>query len=271
MYKILIVWALSQEINIVRDEIKKLSLRNIKTSFLTTWVGNYNMILNLTRFLEQNNDFDFIVNIWVCGYIPPSQPSPPREEGVAQIIQIARILNLSNSKELIIPKILDFWELVSIACSENVIYDKNDLLDELYVDMESYWFEKVCDSFSFPRIILKLPVDKVWEETKKFDFDKAKKSLSQNIDYKLLFDKIYNYLENTFSFQRKIKEKEVFEKYKEYFLFTFSENEIFKRLYYRYLALVNDDFDIFFSDNKELSKKDFIMKLDEYLEWFLIK
>ncbi|MDP2395908.1 MAG: hypothetical protein Q8S84_09390 [bacterium] len=84
-----------------------------------------------------------------------------------------------------------------------------------------------------------------------FDFNKAKKSLSENIDYRLLFEKIYNYLENTFSFQRKIKENKVFEKYKDYFSFTFSENEIFKRLYYRYLALVNDNFDVYFEENKE--------------------
>ncbi len=56
MKKILIVWALSREINIVKEEIKKLELINIKTSFLTTWMGNYNMIINLTRFLE-NHDF----------------------------------------------------------------------------------------------------------------------------------------------------------------------------------------------------------------------
>jgi hypothetical protein len=36
MYKILIVSAYSQELNIVKKEIKKLALKNLKTSFLTT-------------------------------------------------------------------------------------------------------------------------------------------------------------------------------------------------------------------------------------------
>ncbi|MDP2091052.1 MAG: hypothetical protein Q8K30_05650 [Candidatus Gracilibacteria bacterium] len=278
MYKILIVGALSQELNVVKEQIIKLALRDIKTSFLTTGIGNYNMILNLTRFLEKNNHFDFVVNIGVCGKIktPLNSPLVRGDEdqffyGINGFIQISRIFNLSNNKELIIPHLLDFGELVSIACSEKVVYDKNDLSDELYVDMESYGFEKVCDSFSLARIILKVPVDDVGIETMNFDFNKAKKSLSENIDYRLLFEKIYNYLENTFSFQRKIKENKVFEKYKDYFSFTFSENEIFKRLYYRYLALVNDNFDVYFEENKEHGKKDFLVLLEKDLEKYLIK
>ena len=289
MYKILIVWALSQELNVVKEHVKNLAIRNVKTSYLSTWVGNYNMILNLTRFLEQNSDFDFVVNVWVCWYVKLTQIKTPLNSSLPAkdwtrirgdedqlfnrwnlVIQIARILNLSNNKELIIPKLFDFWELSSIASSEVVVYDENDLNWESYVDMESYGFEKVCDSFSLPRIILKVPVDKVGDETRNFDFQKAKTML-ESIDYKIFFEKIFNYLENTFSSHRNINEKEVFEKYKDYFWFTFSETEIFKRFYYRYLALVNDDFDIFFIDNKELSKKDFLKKLDEYLEWFLIK
>ncbi len=271
MYKILIVWALSQELNIVKEQIKKLALRNIKTSFLTTWIGNYNMILNLTKFLEQNKDFDFILNIWVCGYINLSQTFPTMEKLEDQLIQVSRIFNLSNKKELIIPYLFNFWELSSIACSEKVIYDEFKLEWELYIDMESYWFEKVCDNFSVARIILKIPVDKVWEETKNFDFQKAKSLLEKNIDYKLLFEKIYNYLENTISLQKKIKERKLFEKYKNHFNFTFSETEIFKKFYYRYFALVNDNFDIYFLDNKHLDKKKFLKWLEEYLYKFLVK
>lgn len=261
MYKILIVWALSQEINVIKDEIKKLGLRNIKTSFLTTWIWNYNMILNLTRFLEKNKDFDFVMNIWVCGYINEKK----------DLLQIARIFNLSNKKELIIPHLVNYWELSSISTSEKVVYDKVDLDWEIYVDMESYWFEKVCDSFSLPRIILKIPIDRVWEETIKFDFNKAKDWLEKNIDYKLLFEKIISYLENTFTFQKIVHENLVFEKYKNNFWFTFSENEIFKRLYYRYLAFVNGDFEKYFDENKELEKREFLGVLEKYLGWFLIK
>lgn len=261
MYKILITWALSQELNIVKEEIKKLKLRNIKTNFLTTWIWNYNMVLNLTKFLDNNNDFDFILNIWVCGY-----KSIKRD-----LIQIWRIFNLSNSKELIIPNLIDFWYLSSIASSEKNIYDSDYLEWEEYVDMESYWFEKVCDSFSLPRIVLKVPVDKIWEETKKFDFEKANDLLHNNIDYKLLLKKIINYLEKTFSMQRVVNEKCFFENYKNIFWFTFSENEIFKRLYYRYIALVNNDFDKYYKKNNKLSKKDFLKKLDEDLKEFLVK
>jgi len=271
MYKILVVWALSQELNIIKEEIKNLELRNIKTIFFTTWIGNYNMILNLTKYLEQNKDFDFVINIWVCGHIPLSQPFPPREKGVAQLIQVARILNLANNKELIVPHIIDFWELESIASSEKIIYDEKELIWEKYVDMESYGFEKVCDNFSISRIILKVPVDKIWVETKIFNYERAFQKLKNNIDYKLLFVEIYKYLENIFSFQRVKNEKEIFEKYKTYFWFTFSQTEIFKRFYHRYFAIIWEDFENYFEQNKELKKKDFLKNLEVFLEGFLVR
>lgn len=271
MYKILIVWALSQEINVVKEQIKELWLINFKTSFLTTWIGNYNMILNLTRFLEKNDDFDFVINIWVCWHKENEKYKEKIINNKWEVIQVWRVFNLANQKELIIPNLIDFWKLSSIACSEKIIYNEDDLEWENYVDMESYGFEKVCDSFSLARIILKIPIDKVWIETKSFDFEKANNLLKNNIEYKLLFEKVYNYLENTFSKQRKIKEKNIIEKYKNNFWFTFSENEIFKRFYYRYLALVNNDFEDYFEENKNLKKTIFLKNLEEYLEKFLIK
>lgn len=263
MKKILIVWALSQEINVVKEKIKELDLINYKTSFLTTWMGNYNMILNLTKFLE-NHNFDIVLNIWVCGY---------KNDLVDKFIQVWRIKNLANNKELIIPKILNYWKIVSIASSEKVIYNNEDLWDENFVDMESYGFEMVCDSFSIPRIILKVPVDKIGEETKNFDFKKAEENLRNNIDYKELFLQIDNYLENHFNIWKwKYKiHNDKFEVYNEYFNFTFSENEIFKRLYYRYIALVNKDFDLYFSENKTENKKAFLKALEKFLETYLIR
>lgn len=262
MYKILIVWALSQEINVVKEEIKKLEIRNIKTNYLTTWMWNYNMILNLTRFLE-NHDFDLVINIWVCWYGKSNN----------KLIQVWRVFNLSNHKELIIPQIIDFWILESIACSEKPVYNEKKLLDENYIDMESYGFEKVCDSFSVPRIILKIPVDKIWEETKKFDFKKAEKYLRENLDYKELFKKINSYLENHFNIWKgKYKiHIDIFDIYNKKFNFTFSENEIFKRLYYRYISLVNKDFDSYFEINKDQNKKNFLKELESYLDKFLVK
>jgi nucleoside phosphorylase len=38
---------------------------------------------------------------------------------------------------------------------------RDEATREKFVDMESYGFEMVCDSFSLPRIILKVPVDKI--------------------------------------------------------------------------------------------------------------
>jgi glutaredoxin-related protein len=62
--KILFVSALSAELKIVKQEIKKLNIskENLEISFFECGMGNYKTILNLTRFLEKNN-FDFIVNI----------------------------------------------------------------------------------------------------------------------------------------------------------------------------------------------------------------
>jgi len=55
--------------------------------------------------------------------------------------------------------------------------------------------------------------------------------LKQNIDYKTLLEKILSYLD-------KKEEKIDFEKYFKDFNFTFSEKEIFKKLYFRYKSLV---------------------------------
>lgn len=262
MKKILIVWALSQEINVVREEIKKLELRNVKTSFLTTWMGNYNMILNLTRFLE-NHDFDLVLNIWVCGY---------KEEN-KEVFQVWRIKNIANNKELIIPKIINFSTVETISCSEKVVFEPNEIWEENFVDMESYGFEKVCDSFSIPRIIIKIPVDKIWNETKNFDFEKAENNLRNSVWYKELFENIIEYIENHFKIGKwkyDVHYTEI-DNYSEKLWFTFSEKEIFKRLYFRYLALVNKDFYLFFENNKEFKKKDFIKELENYLEDYLVK
>jgi hypothetical protein len=53
--------------------------------------------------------------------------------------------------------------------------------------------------------------------------------LKENIDYKILLEKIIKYLEN-------VEGKVDFEKYFEHFNFTFSEKEIFKKLYYKLKA-----------------------------------
>lgn len=253
MKKILIVCALSAELNQIKQTVKDLKFRDFKISYFTTGMWNYNTILNLTRFLE-NNNFDFIVNIWICGY----------KIEKFEAFQVARIYNIANSKELLIPNLIDFLSLESIACSDKIVYDQQTIWDEKFVDMESYWFELVCDSFKIPRLILKIPVDKIWAETKNFDFEKAKKYLNENIDYKSLFEKIRIYLDK----------QRVEDDLERYFLnhnFTFSEKEIFKKLYFRYKSLVWSDFEKYFLENSNLEKKVFLKEFEKFLEKFLIK
>lgn len=262
MYKVLFVGAFSRELNPIKEEIKKLGLKNIKTSFFTTGIWNYNMILHLSRYLE-NHELDFVINIWVCWYI----------DDFIDCIQVGRIKNISNNKELVIPRIIDYGSIQSIACSETIVTDRNVLENEKYVDMESYGFEKVCDSFSIPRMILKLPVDKVGKQTVDFDFEAAEIALRRHIDYKVLLEKITQYVQNHFTigkwkYQQHYDE---FDFYKSHFGFTFSENEIFKRLYFRYISLVNNDFGIYFQSNRVQEKKEFLESLEKYLEKYLVK
>lgn len=224
MRKILFVCALSKELKIISQILSRKKVMregfDIKTLFFTTWIWNYNTILNLTKFLQEN-EVDFLVNIWVCGFDDKTEKTDDKN-----FIQVARIFNLANKKELIVPQVLEFWKLESIACSETPIFDKKEILGEKFVDMESYWIEMVCDNFSIPRIILKVPVDKIWEETKNFSIEKALGILKENIDYEKLFLNVIEYLKN-------VEEKVNFERYFEFFSFTFSEKEIFKKVYYK--------------------------------------
>ncbi len=249
--KILLVTALSQELNVIKSEIKKLKIPNLKVSYSSTWMGNYNMILNLTRFLEKNWDFDFVLNIWTCWY----------KSDYKDFFQVIRIFNFSNKKELLVPHLINFWDFESIFCSEKVVFDSETLLEEQFVDMESFGFELVCDSFSLSRAIFKVPVDKIWTETKNFDFSLASSYLREKIDYKKLFEEILKYLE-------KIPEKQDFDKYFSEINFTFSQKEIFKKLFFKYKALVSDNFESYFEENKSLQKEKFLKNLENFLDKF---
>jgi len=258
MKKILIVWAFSQELNPIKKEIKKLLLIDTKVSYLSTWIWNYNMILNLTRFLEKEDDFDFVINIWVCWY----------EENKKDFIQVWRIFNLSNKKEKILPSIITFWEVEGIVTSDIVIYNDEFLNEWKYVDMESYWFEFVLEKYDIARMILKIPVDKVWEETKDFDFKKAEKYLSKNINYEELLNKIKGYLDEN------KKEKINLDKYNNYFAFSFTQKIIFAKLFNKYEVLIWEDFEKYFYDytrsldeikNSKQESKFFLENLEKYL------
>lgn len=240
MYKILITTALSQELKVVKNIIKWLEIKNIKVDFFSTWIWNYKTILNLTKYLNEKK-YDFIVNIWICWYVEKDE-----------IIQGARIYNISNNKELIVPIPFIFENLESIACSEKIILDKNEIAEEKYTDMESYWFDLVLDNFNLPRIILKVPYDKIWtQETNNYNISILEEKLSK-VNYQKLLEEIKNFLD-------KYKIPEVnFEKYFEKLKLTFSEKLIFQKWYFKFISENKGNFDDFFEKNKDLNKKELL-------------
>ncbi len=179
---ILIVSALSQELKIVKNSVKVLKIKDINVQFLCTWMWNYNTIYTLTKYLEKNS-IDFVVNIWVCWY----------KNNKDNFVQIWRIFNINTKKEILVPIFFQFWKIVSVACSEFPVFDTKILKEENYIDMESFWVEFVLDKFKIPRIILKVPVDQIWEETRDFNKEKALDLLQKNISYKDLIFSIKEY------------------------------------------------------------------------------
>ena len=281
MKQVLFVVATAWELKVIKQEIKKHSFHNMKVYFLLSWIWDYSTILELYKDIN-NKNYDFIVNIWVCGYSGQAQGIAPTENNVGAnlcvhpVIQISRIKNIANNKELIVPVFFKFEKLESIACSEKVIYSSEEIGNEKFVDMESYGVEFVCEKMDIPRIILKVPVDKIWEETKNFDFEKAKRLLAENIDYKKLWENIWEYLEKndkkrneylkSSSYGANIHSLQALEKYNNYYKMTFAEKLIFEKLYNKYSVLIEDEwgekFDIFFEKNKKLNKKDFFEVLE---------
>jgi hypothetical protein len=227
---------------------------------------NYKTIMNLWLHLVKQK-YDFIVNIGVCWWANNNlSPNPlpfSQKEGKEKIIQISGIKNISNNKELISPIFLEFTKIKSIACSEKIIFDSNLLKGEKFVDMESYWFEMICDKFNIPRIILKIPVDKIWEETKKFDFWKAKIYLKENINYSELLENIKKYLKQTLPELSHLEEKEykVKNEILNLYKWTFTEKIIIEKEINRFLVLELWNLDNFLKENRELEKKEFFKKL----------
>lgn len=242
MYKILFTSALKEELNLVKESIKNLKIKS-NIDYLVSEIWNYKTIFNLTKHLSENK-YDFVVNIWICWYVKEIKP-----------FQVARIFNIVSNKELIIPVPFKFLKLESIGCSDKIIYEEKELRDEKYVDMESFWFEFVLDRFKVPRLIIKIPFDKIWtKETTSFDKTKLDKLIKQ-VDYESLLKEIIDFLD-------KYKKEEIdFSKYHSHYKFTFSEKLIFEKLYFRYSSIIWNDFDTFFETNKDLDKKAFL-KID---------
>ena len=189
--KILIVCATPWELKTVKTQIKSLNLKiKLQIDYLCTGMGNYAMILALTKYLTQHAQEEFfLVNIWVCGYYASSIPP--------KFLQVWRIKNLATSKELLPPLPFLCGEVASIYSSE-VPMTRWNIDWEGFVDMESWGFELVADHFRFPRLLLKVPCDKVGEETLNFDRTLALSKLAQGINYQDLIQKILSRAEKSY-------------------------------------------------------------------------
>jgi hypothetical protein len=236
-YKILFCIALPAELKIVKNEIKKLNILWLDIKFLLIWVWNYNVIYSVKDYISNNSKPDFIVNLWVCWHSLLE---------IIDVIQVYRIKNLSNDREEIVPLYLNLYKLESILSSEKVIIDKKNMLWENFVDMESYWINYICNKEKINFIIIKVPFDLVWAESKNVSIN----SMIRKLEKKL-------YLINN---QKKDIDLSF---YKNYFSFTFSEFEIFKKNYKKFLAFWID-FDDFFERNNFMDKKTFLKYFSNY-------
>lgn len=181
--KILLCYATAWEWKIIKEKIKDLNLKiNLDITYLCTGMWMYETIFNLTKNLN-SQDFDIVLNIGVCGYLDSKKDR----------IQVSRTVNVTTGKELIVPIFMEFVELESIGCSEKIINLKWEIINYKlptinYIDMESWAIEYVCDKFRIPRVILKVPVDKIGEE--EFDREKGEKLLRENLDYEMIIKKV---------------------------------------------------------------------------------
>lgn len=244
MKKILFVVALPQELKIIKEEIKALK-SPFKVDFLLSWVWNYNVIYTLKDYIFTKWKPDFLINIWVCW---------TKSENILDFFQVYRIKNNSNNREKISPSFLKILPLKSILSSEKIITDKNDLWEENFVDMESFWVDFVCSREEIPYLIIKKPFDIISENSKKVDLKELQDSL-RNFDYLELFEKIWAFLEEN--------EKESFEKeiliFKEKFRLTFSETEMLRGYINKKISFWGDFSNIFeelgSSDKRSLIKE----------------
>jgi len=176
---ILITCALWVELKSAKSLIRQLNYKNFDVKFLNIWVWVYNTIYSIKDYLSKNK-VDFLVNFWVCWSV---------ENASKDYFQVYRIKKLSDNKEILTPIYIDFLSLKSILCSDKIITKENELLDEQYVDMESFWIDFICEKEWVPFIIIKKPFDVVSNESKKVNLLDLQKSLL-DFDFYTLFKKI---------------------------------------------------------------------------------
>ena len=191
--KLIVCCATPWELKTVKWEIKKLNLKlNLDIFYLCTGIWNYETIFSLTNYFSSHWEEDtFLLNIWICGY---------RKAGVSgtlpKFIQIWRIKNLHTNKELLAPIPTILWKIESIYCSETIVLEAPVEENYWYVDMESRGVELCCNKFNIPHIFLKVPYDRIGQETKEFNKDLACKTLAENIDYETIIKTILSLHEN---------------------------------------------------------------------------
>jgi len=248
--KILFACALEKELKIAKTYFKGKKTQWILVDFLCTGMGNINMTLELSKKLCEKS-YDFVVNFWVCGY----------KDSKENIVQIVRSVYAPTEKEITTPVFFSFAPLRSIYCSETAVYDDSQLWEISYCDMESWAFEKVCENFRVPRIILKVPVDRIGKETQNFNISQAIKLLEENINCEVLIQKIEAYLWN-------LSQEINIDNYLSHYKLTVSEEIIMKKYILKYFSLSEANFNIFFNQHKNLNKKDFLKTLSDSLDTF---
>ena len=97
--------------------------------------------------------------------------------------------NRTTEKELLPPLPIRFAKIESIRSSEKPILEGKE--EYGFGEMESRGIELVADKFRLPRLFLKVPFDRVGEETKTFDREKACQMLAEHIDYQTLLEQLF--------------------------------------------------------------------------------
>lgn len=154
-------------------------------------------------------------------FVQTGLPRSLHSLAMTRLIQWSVIEHIDIGKENIVPIIFQFAEFGRIISSEVVVetLDKDSSSRTLsgsewqvrnlewqvkeweasgwavYLDMESYGIELVCQKFRIPRIYLKVPIDGTEEETKNFDREGALEKLRDNIDYHKLIKSLLDFAE----------------------------------------------------------------------------
>ena len=155
--KILVVAAMPNELKAIKEWIKSANLKEkLDIDYLCCGIWNYETISSLENYLTKNSEPVFIWNIWICGYWNSNN------EKKSEPIQLASVMNIHTSKEVIVPPFLQVAPLKNCFCSEYVILEKPEMWnknEEMYFDMESRWIEFISSKYKYPRLILKVPFD----------------------------------------------------------------------------------------------------------------